>query len=222
LLASLSLTSYSEFGLIVAALGVSNGWIDSEWLVVIAIALSLSFIVAASVNSIDDRIYRQYRNLWMRFQRPERLADDTLLDTLGATIAIFGMGRVGSGAYVRMRELHGDTVIGIDFDAELVKRQQLMGYNALHGDPSDADFWEKIDQNHRINLVMLALPNLDANLDALEQLRNISFTGRIAAIAKFPDEVNLLRQSGATAVFNIYTEAGTGFADHVDNTDTPR
>jgi len=25
-----------------------------------------------------------------------------------------------------------------------------------------------------------------------------------------------LRQAGATAVFNIYTEAGAGFADHVE------
>jgi len=28
--------------------------------------------------------------------------------------------------------------------------------------------------------------------------------------------VTLLQQSGATAVFNIYTEAGAGFADHVE------
>lgn len=216
LLATLNLSNYSEFGLIVAAIGVTNGWMDAEWLVVIAIALSLSFVVAAPLNRIDDRIYSQLRGFWMRFQRKQRLADDRLLDTLGATIAIFGMGRVGSGAYDKMRELHGETVVGIDFDAEAVNRHQAMGRKALHGDPSDADFWDKIERDHGIELVMLALPNLRANLDALEQLRGISFSGRIAAIAKFPDEVKILQQSGATAVFNIYTEAGAGFADHVE------
>jgi predicted Kef-type K+ transport protein len=40
LLASLSLSNYSEFGLIVGSIGAANGWIGSEWLVVIAIALS--------------------------------------------------------------------------------------------------------------------------------------------------------------------------------------
>lgn len=139
-----------------------------------------------------------------------------LLDTLGATIAIFGMGRVGSGAYDKMRALHGETVVGIDFDAELTKRHQSVGRNVLHGDPSDADFWDKIEQDHSIELVMLALPNLAANLDALEQLREISFPGRIAATARYPDDEEELRQSGATAVFNIYTEAGAGFADHVE------
>ncbi len=215
MLATLNLSNYSEFGLIVAAIGVTNGWMDGEWLVIIAIALSLSFVIAAPLSSIDDRIYSQFRGFWMRFQRKERLPDDMLLDTLGATIAVFGMGRVGNGAYDRMRELHGETVVGIDFDAELVQGHQAMGRKVLRGDPSDADFWDKIEQDHSIELVMLALPNLEANLDALEQLREISFPGRIAATARFPDEEKLLRQSGATAVFNIYTEAGTGFADHV-------
>lgn len=217
LLATLNLTNYSEFGLIVAAIGVTNGWIDSEWLVVIAIAISLSFIVAAPLNSKDDKIYSSYRNFWFKFQHKERLPDDMLLNTLGATIAIFGMGRVGSGAYDKMRECHGDTVIGIDFDAEVIKRHKSKERNVLHGDPSDADFWDKVEQYHNIELVMLALPNLQANLDALDQLRAISFSGRIAAIARFPDEVNVLHESGATAVFNIYTEAGAGFAEHVES-----
>ncbi|MEA3373188.1 MAG: cation:proton antiporter family protein [Campylobacterota bacterium] len=216
LLATLNLTNYSEFGLIVAAIGVSNGWLDGEWLVVIAIALSLSFVVAAPLNDIDDRIYSRFREFWIRFQRKERLPDDMLLDTLGATIAVFGMGRVGSGAYDKMHELHGDTVVGIDFDAELIKRHQSAGRKVLHGDPSDADFWEKIERTHTIELVMLSLPNLQANLDALEQLRGISFPGRIAATARYTDEEERLRHSGATAVFNIYTEAGSGFADHVN------
>lgn len=215
LLSTLNLTNYSEFGLIVAAIGVAKGWMANDWLVVIAIATSLSFMVAAPLNRRDDKIYNLYRNFWRRFQRPARLPDDMLLDTVDATIAIFGMGRVGSGAYDRMCELHDETVIGFDFDAGLVERHRAMGRNVMHGDPSDADFWDKIEQDHSIQLVMLALPNLRANLDALQQLREISFPGRIAAAAKFPDDEEPLRQSGATAVFNIYTEAGTGFADHV-------
>ncbi len=216
LLATLNLTNYSEFGLIVAAIGVTNGWLAGEWLVIIAIALSLSFVVAAPLNSRDDKIYSSFREYWRKFQRKERLPDEMLLDTLGASIAIFGMGRVGSGAYDRMRDFHGETVVGIDFDAELINKHRSIGRNVLHGDPSDADFWDKLEKDHSIKLIMLALPNLEANLDALEQLREISFPGRIAATARYSDEEERLRKSGATAVFNIYTEAGTGFAEHVE------
>ncbi len=216
LLATLNLTNYSEFGLIVAAIGVTNGWLDGAWLVVISVALSLSFFVAAPLSNRDNKIYSLYRNYWRRFQRKEGLTDDALLATLGATIAIFGMGRVGSGAYDKMREHYGGTVVGVDFDAAVVERHRAKGRNVLHGDPSDADFWDKIEHEHGLKLIMLALPNLQATRDALEQLREISFRGRIVATARFPDEEILLRQAGATDVFNIYAEAGAGFADYVE------
>jgi predicted Kef-type K+ transport protein len=215
LLASLSLINYSEFGLIVAAIGVKNGWIDSVWLTIIAIALSVSFVVAAAINNIDNSIYSGARDFWLKFQSSKRLNYDQLYKTLGATIAIFGMGRVGSAAYDKMREKFGDTVVGVDFDVDLVKTHQKLGRKVLHGDPSDADFWEQLEKNHTIQLVMLSLPKLTSNLDALKQLKNTSFTGQIAATARYPDEVEKLKLAGATVVFDMYTDAGIGFANHV-------
>jgi predicted Kef-type K+ transport protein len=212
LLATLNLSNYSEFGLIVAAIGVAYGWIDAGWLVVISIALSLSFVVAAPLNNRDDKIYSSYRPFWQRFQRAQRLPDDQLMDTGNATIAIFGMGRIGASAYDKMCELRGNTVVGIDFNAERVPRLQQAGRNVMRGDPSDADFWELVERIPSIDLVMLALPTLTANLDALEQLREINFKGAIAATARYPDEEAQLLEAGATDVFNIYAEAGTGFA----------
>jgi predicted Kef-type K+ transport protein len=215
LLATLNLSNYSEFGLIVAAIGVANGWINAGWLVVISIAMSLSFVVAAPLTSRDDKIYNSYRPFWQKYQRAERLTDDQLMDTGNASVAIFGMGRVGTGAYDKMCELQGDTVVGIDFDAEQVRRHRQEGRNVMRGDPSDADFWELVERVPSISLVMLALPTLTASLDALEQLREIGFKGGIAATARYPDEEARLREAGATAIFNIYAEAGAGFADHV-------
>ncbi|MFC1681439.1 cation:proton antiporter [Pseudomonadota bacterium] len=216
LLATLNLSNYSEFGLIVAALGVASGWLEAQWLVVISIALSLSFVVAAPLSKRDDKIYNNYRPFWLKHQMEERLPDDQLLDTRNATIAVFGMGRVGTGAYDKMHELHGDTVVGVDFDADRVRQHRQEGRNVMRGAPSNADFWETVHKDHSIDLVLLALPNLASNLDALEQLREIDFKGRIAATARYPDEEAALRKAGATAVFNIYAEAGSGFAGHVD------
>ncbi|MCF6193908.1 MAG: cation:proton antiporter [Kangiellaceae bacterium] len=215
LLATINLTNYSEFGLIVMAIGVNSGWVDGEWLVVIAIALSVSFVVSAPLNRQDNNIYRRYRKFWLKFQSRHRLVDDQSLDIKGATIAIFGMGRIGCGAYGKMCELKGEIVLGVDFDADKVAKHHLEGRNVIEGDPSDPDFWDKIDKDHKIQLVMLALPNLQADLDVIEQLHQVAYTGKIAATARYNDEVNILRDAGATAVFNTYTEAGLGFANHV-------
>lgn len=83
LFASFNLTSYSEFGLIVAAIGVANGWLDGRWLAVIAIALALTCIAAAGLNVVADRIYARYRSTLGRMQRSERVADDRALDIGG-------------------------------------------------------------------------------------------------------------------------------------------
>ena len=215
LLASLNLTNFSEFGLIVAAIGVANGWIDSQWLIVIAIALSLSFAIAAALNTVSQQLYTQHREIWKRLQRGELIPDDRLLDTKGARIAIIGMGGIGTGAYDTMRELHGETVVGVDTDPITARNQRSTGRNVLHGDPSDADFWDRIQATHTLELVMLALPKVTTNLAVVKQLKAASFAGQVAAIAKFQDEVEALKEAGATTVFNIYTEAGAGFAGHV-------
>jgi len=41
------------------------------------------------------------------------------------------------------------------------------------------------------------------------------YSGRLAAIAKYKDEIDLLQQAGVHSAFNLYVAAGTGFADHV-------
>lgn len=215
LLASLKLSNFSEFGLIVAAIGVANGWLDTHWLIVIAISLSLSFVIAAALNTVSNELYNRYRTHWRRLQRDERLPDDRPIDVKGADIAIVGMGGIGTGAYEKMRELYGDTVVGIDRDPVTVAAQCELGRRVLFGDPSDADFWDRVQAAHSLRLVMLTLPSLGTSLAVLAQLQSSSFAGRIAAIAKFPDEIEALEKAGAHTVFNVYNEAGAGFAAHV-------
>lgn len=214
LLASLNLSNYSEFGLIVAAIGVANGWIGAEWLIVIAIALSLSFAVASGLNTIAHQLHTRHRATWRRLQRPERLADDRQFDIEGMRVAIIGMGGIGTGTYDRMREAYGETVVGIDADPVTVANHRKSGRNVLLGDPGDADFWDRIRAVDALDLVMLALPNLNTNLAVIDQLNVTSFKGRLVATAKFQDEVEALKKAGVTTVFNIYTEAGAGFAAH--------
>ena len=92
MLAAFSLGNYSEFGLIVGAIGVSHGWIGGDWLVTIAIALSISFIFAAPLNSAAHRIYSRFSSPLKRFESPERLPEDRPIDSGDAEIAIIGMG----------------------------------------------------------------------------------------------------------------------------------
>ncbi len=214
LLTSLSLANYSEFGLIVGAIGVANGWITGDWLTIIAIALSITFVLASPLNAAAHVICARSLERLRPFETRTRLPNDQPVDTGDAEILIFGMGRVGSGAYDVMRERYGRRAIGVDFDSATVGAQQVVGRDVIFGDATDSDFWEKLRPG-KIDLVMLALPHHKENMDVAKQLVDGGYAGQIAAIARFADEISELEGQGVHAAFNIYTEAGAGFAEHV-------
>jgi glutathione-regulated potassium-efflux system ancillary protein KefC len=218
MLTSLSLANYSEFGLIVSAVGAANGWIGGEWLVIMAIALSMTFVLASPFNTSAHRIYGKLSGRLKSFEMKVRLPEEETIDPGDARIAIFGMGRVGTGAYDFMRERHGGKVIGFDFDPEIVREHQKAGRNVIKGDPMDADFWERAKtKDHQVTLIMLAMPSVTENIEVARQvkLKSVNFSGMIAAIARYDDEAEALKEAGVDAAFNIFGEAGAGFAEHV-------
>jgi hypothetical protein len=200
----------------VATTGFKNGWIGSEWLIILAIALSMTLVLASPLNTFVHAIYSRFCGRLKPFETKTRLAEDQPLDPGDAEIAIFGLGRVGTGAYDDMHLRHGEVVIGIDFDEETVQRHLKAGRKVILGDPTDHDFWAKTRQGGgKIRMVMLTLPEHTANMTAVAQLTEMKFAGSIAATAKFDDEVEELKAAGVQAVFNLYAEAGYGFAEHV-------
>ncbi len=85
----------------------------------------------------------------------------------------------------------------------------------MPGDPTDADFRDRVKREHGVDLIMLMLPKIQSNLAILRQLKRFSFRGDVTMLAQFPDEEAILKEAGATAAFKIYAEADWGFADHV-------
>jgi len=52
-------------------------------------------------------------------------------------------------------------------------------------------------------------------MDAALRLKEMGYQGRIAATTKFSDEEDALKAIGVDHTFNIYTEAGLGFANEL-------
>ena len=216
LLTSLSLTNYSEFGLIVGSVGVTMGWINGDWLVIIAVALSITFILAAPLNSASHIIYSRTSGRLKSFETANRLPEDKPIETGEAEVAIIGMGGVGTSAFDEMRRRYGDVVIGLDFCAETVQQHRKLGRNVVYGDAEDSDFWERVEPaKSRVNLVMLALPDPNTSIFAIRQMAQRGYRGQITASVRYEDEIPILKAEGIDAAYSLYEEAGVGFADHV-------
>lgn len=123
------------------------------------------------------------------------------------------MGQIGNGAYQRLIEGHGLRVLGVDSDASKLAAHRAAGRRVMEGDAVDSDFWDKLLLADSVKLVLLAMPGHAGKVYALSQLKNRAFSGHIAAIVQYPEEIDVLRRLGADAVFHVYDEAGTAFAD---------
>jgi glutathione-regulated potassium-efflux system ancillary protein KefC len=212
-LSTLSLGNYSEFGLIVAALAASSGWLSAEWLVVISLAVAGSFVLAAPLNAASERIYAQFKGALSALEAKSLLAADQPIAVDQVDAVVLGMGQIGNGAYKRLLEDHGLRVLGVDSDAGKLEAHKAAGRLVIEGDAVDSDFWDKLVLTDTVKLVLLAMPGHAGNVYALRQLKNRAFSGRIAAIVRYPEEIEVLKGLGADAVFHIYDEAGTAFAD---------
>lgn len=213
-LTSLSLANYSEFGLIVSALGYSHGWLSSEWLGVIAVAMALTFIIASPLNIVSHKLYARHDKFLVRFQRERRLSSEQIINTGDAEILIFGMGRIGTAAYETMRHQFGEVVLGVDSDAVVLEQHRQLGRNVIQGDATDAEFWENLSTD-KLKVILLDMPKPAENLYAFKQLEANGYKGKVAGTAKYDDQVEMLKNAGLHAAFNIYGEAGAGFANHV-------
>jgi len=211
-LSALALSNFSEFGLIVAAISVTNGWLSNEWLVILALAVAISFVITNISYRFAHDFFGGYKEFFHQFERKEYLPEDTFCQPQKAPIVIIGMGRVGVGAYRAIRE-HGNRLVwGLDAEAEKVDRLSQQGMQVYNGDAEDDFFWERINLSN-LELVLLALPNVIDNISVSKQLRSAGYQGKIAAIARYDDERSQLESFGIDKVFNFYNEAGVGFAD---------
>jgi hypothetical protein len=213
--ASFNLANYSEFGLIVGSIAFANGWLSGDWIVIISLALTFSFIIAAPINKHARVIFGRRKEFLSRFERKNPLPEDLPIDCGTAKIAIIGMARLGTGAYDTLREKYGDVLIGTDPDPLVVERHQSEGRNVILADATNEDFW--IDSHgNNMSVILLAKREYEENISIARLIRqhkgDIQY---IVTVAEYPDQIKSFLNEGVNAVWDLDIEAGTGFAEEV-------
>lgn len=204
-LAALSLASYSEFGLIVAAT------LLPAYLVPIALAMSVSFVISAPLNRMAHSLFARWETPLERWQTTAVHPDEQPQSLGDAEVVVFGMGRTGTAAYERL-ENDGLRVIGLDADPYRTQTHREAGRNVLYADAEDSNFWRQIDLTN-IRAAVLALNDIEAKLIATRNLRAGGMTGTIVSQAFHSDHQALLEEAGANSTYLTMTQAGFSLAD---------
>ncbi len=213
-LSSLTLANYSEFGLIIGAIAVSNLWLTEDWLVTIALALTMTIIIAAPVNMRADRLYDRLRGTARKFETASMLPEDELPEIGDAKIVVIGMGDLGTGVYDRLAPDYGNVIIGFDNDPEIVAAHRAAGRNVVNIDATDDELWEQAS-DASLEIGILTLKDHNENLVILKRGRERNPRAKAFAVAAYKDEVAELIEAGAEAAWSMHSEAGIGLASEV-------
>ncbi|MCM3688815.1 cation:proton antiporter domain-containing protein [Kocuria rosea] len=210
--AGLALSNYSEFALIVGAIGVSAGMLTEDWLVMLSVAVAASFVASTLVNRRGSPLPAALA-AWLPEHPEQKLhPEDRPIDIGHAEVLVLGMGRVGQAAYHEFAEEYGFSVVGIENSTARSERLRAAGLDVQNADATDKEFWERVIATGHVQVAVLAMPFHGSNLVALQQLTASGFTGTVAAVAQYDDEVQELRGHGVRTVFNLYSGAGIALA----------
>ena len=205
-LTSLSLTNYSEFGLIVASIAIP------EWIIPLALTVAFSFVVSAPLNRFAHTLYEKLSKYLILMERKGFHPDEQPL-YIKDEVLIVGMGRTGMASY---RALHdkGYSVLGIDSDPIKIEQQIKDGVHSLFADAEDTVFWKRLHAP-QLKYVILAANDLEAKTLAAQKLRESGFTGCIISHCLYPEHAESIRTAGADFVHKTFSETGLKLAEHV-------
>ncbi len=206
----LSLLSYSEFGLIVAAIAQSNGVLGEQWITTLALAMALSYLFATPVNRKAHELYINYSDELKIFEKPELLPEEVIDSLNGAKVAILGMGRIGCGAFNTLRAAGYDKIIGIEENYVRAQQRTAEGWPCAHGDASDRDFWDRSGLAG-CELILVSLSNHRENVRVAKLARELDFKHPLAVAIRFPDESPELEELGCLTFYK-YQDVGRDFA----------
>jgi glutathione-regulated potassium-efflux system ancillary protein KefC len=211
-LTALSMSNYSEFGLIVGVAAERAGLITPEWLVAIALMMSGSFLISAPLNRKAHAIYSRFKDQLKKLNRESLVINPVPVAFGNARFLVVGLGTIGLPAYQYLTKKYGHCVLGLEFNSDRVLAFQQEGYNVALADATDALLWESTDSS-RIEVVLLAMSDFEANLNCIrEMVRMKNRRFKIGVIVHYEDQRDMLERMGIEYVYCYKDRLGREFA----------
>ncbi len=162
-LASLSLTSVSEFAFVLGQMGLTKNIISQDiYLTLISVTL-LTLVLTPWMIGLAPSLYRRLKSLSLRLPAlahifnkfdkkplPEELPFEN-------HVVICGFGRVGK--YIgRALEMAKISFVVVDYNHKIIKELKDKGLNVVYGDPSEIDVLD-FAQVDKAKAVIIAIPD---------------------------------------------------------------
>ncbi len=205
-LAGLTVAQISEFSLILGALGVGLGHITPATMGLITLVGLITIALSTYLIQYSHPIYERVGGWLSVFERKvphrERRGEPP---SAGADYILFGLGRFGHNLARSLRH-HGATVLGVDFDPDVVAAWHRRGHAAQYGDAEDPELAASLPLP-AARWVVCTAPRRETNLAVLRAVKEHGYGGQVALTAHHADDAEALRATGADLVLMPFVEA---------------
>lgn len=204
-----TMAQISEFGLILAALGLKLDHITEPVVGLITAVGVITITISTYLIIHGDAIVRKLWHVLGVFERLNPMSEDGFpASEFHRPIILVGAQRIG---HIIASHLPKDELLIIDFDPSVVERFKRRGYTALLGDIADRDIFE-IANFDESKLVICTSPLVEDNAMLLSELRHLPdpphVRRRIILRADNDTDSAILYKKGADYVIRPHLTSG--------------
>jgi Kef-type K+ transport system membrane component KefB len=176
--AGLTVAQISEFSLILIALGLSLGQVDSSVLGLVTIVGVVTIGLSTYLILYSEQIYERLAPALSIFERKQAMGTEATEDLAHPYDAIVvGGGRFGSSIISGIRDRQG-TVFVVDHDPNVIRALRDQGVDTLYGNAGEPEFAAHLPLAEARSVVC-AVPDVVTNLVLLDSVRKLGFTGPV-------------------------------------------
>ncbi len=219
-MSGLAVAQISEFSLILAALGLSLGHIDTSTMGLITLVGLLTIFASTYMILYSAPLYSRVGGALGIFERAnpyrESQADAESMDTAEKVIILVGLGNYGSAIARGLLEYKWH-LLAVDFDPKALESGRNLEVPVLYGDASDPEILEQLPVD-RAAWVLCTIREHGMNMALLRQLQARDFGGRIALTAAESRYASEYRRSGADLVLQPFNDAAEQAVEAINGT----
>lgn len=207
-LTGLAVAQISEFSLVLGALGLSSGHLNSSSMAIITLVALITISLSTYLIIYSYPIYAFISPVLNIFEKKKASAEEkfVLKDVnKDFDIIVIGLGRFGSNILKNLY-LSGQNILAIDFDPKIIGDLKKEGRDAFYGDLEDPDLIDHIPLKN-LTWIVITIPQIEAVVSFINKLKDLEYKGKLAVTAQNIEQELLLKNAGVDLVFLPYSFA---------------
>lgn len=197
-----ALIPISEFGLILAYLGLDKGIVNTQFLSLTIYLMIITVIISSYILHYNSKIYHLIRKKLDWLDKIVLNDVETNLQNINKVhkehIVLCGYNRTGYSLLKKIMELNLDVIV-VDYNPEVINKLKRLNVPYIYGDISDPEIIERLNLESAI-AVISTVQDLEDNIYLIREVRKRNKKALIFVTSNQIDEAFKLYEEGADYV----------------------